>query len=256
MRTYSGHSTPKASNELYRQNLMKGSDRPERRVRSADADRLRLRSSLVARRGRAHRRPDRAHRRHARAVRRHRSRKDEHVDDDQRDRRLAARALRRGRRGAGGGRGRATRYHAKRHHQGVPVARNVRVPARAEPAADRRYRPVHGARTSPEWNPINVCSYHLQEAGATPEQEVAYALSTAIAVLDTVRERGLEQAELDQVFGRISFFVNSSIRFVEEVCKQRAFGRLWDRLGKERYGVARSEAQTLPLTASRSTRSG
>ena len=89
----------------------------------------------------------------------------------------------------------------------------------------------------PEWNPINICSYHLQEAGATPEQEVAYALSTAIAVLDTVRERGIAQANFDQVFGRISFFVNSSIRFVEEVCKERAFARLWDRLGRERYGV-------------------
>src|SRR5262245_29616415 len=97
---------------------------------------------------------------------------------------------------------------------------------------------LYTVRSAPEWNPINVCSYHLQEAGATPEQEVAYALSTAIAVLDTVRERGLEQAELDQVFGRISFFVNSSIRFVEEVCKQRAMARLWDRMGKARYGVA------------------
>jgi ethylmalonyl-CoA mutase len=90
---------------------------------------------------------------------------------------------------------------------------------------------------APEWNPTNICSYHLQEAGATPEQEVAYALSTAIAVLDTVRERGLSQEKLDQVFARLSFFVNSSIRFVEEICKQRAFVTLWDRLGKERYGV-------------------
>lgn len=92
-------------------------------------------------------------------------------------------------------------------------------------------------RAVPEWNPINVCSYHLQEAGATPEQEVAYALANAIAVLDTVRERGLEQKEIDQVFGRISFFVNSSIRFVEEVCKERAIARLWERIGRERYGV-------------------
>jgi (2R)-ethylmalonyl-CoA mutase len=89
----------------------------------------------------------------------------------------------------------------------------------------------------PEWNPINVCSYHLQEAGATPEQEVAYALSTAIAVLDTVRDRGIDADKLGQVFGRMSFFVNSSVRFVEEVCKQRAFLELWDRLGIERYGV-------------------
>ena len=89
----------------------------------------------------------------------------------------------------------------------------------------------------PAWNPTNICSYHLQEAGATPEQEVAYALTTAIAVLDAVRERGVEGAALAQVFGRLSFFVNSSLRFVEEACKQRAFVQLWDKLGKERYGV-------------------
>jgi ethylmalonyl-CoA mutase len=89
----------------------------------------------------------------------------------------------------------------------------------------------------PEWNPINVCSYHLQEAGATPAQEVAYALSTAIAVLDTVRARGVESERLWRVFGRLSFFVNAGIRFVEEVCKLRAMSELWDRLGRERYGV-------------------
>jgi (2R)-ethylmalonyl-CoA mutase len=90
----------------------------------------------------------------------------------------------------------------------------------------------------PDWNPINICSYHLQEAGATPEQEVAYALSTAIAVLDRVRERGMTADQLAQVFGRLSFFVNAGIRFVDEVCKLRAFAELWDRIGKERYGVA------------------
>ncbi len=89
----------------------------------------------------------------------------------------------------------------------------------------------------PDWNPINICSYHLQEAGATPEQEVAYALCNAIAVLDTVRARGVEGPKLHKVFGRLSFFVNSSVRFVEEVCKQRAFTRLWDKLGLDRYGV-------------------
>jgi ethylmalonyl-CoA mutase len=89
----------------------------------------------------------------------------------------------------------------------------------------------------PEWNPINICSYHLQEAGATPAQEVAYALSTAIAVLDTVRARGAEGERLERVFGRLSFFVNAGIRFVEEVCKLRAMSELWERLGRERYGV-------------------
>ncbi|HVU01085.1 MAG TPA: protein meaA [Polyangiaceae bacterium] len=94
----------------------------------------------------------------------------------------------------------------------------------------------------PEWNPTNICSYHLQEAGATPEQEVAYALSTAIAVLDTVRARGIAGAVLTDTFSRLSFFVNSSIRFVDEVCKQRAFGRLWEKLGRERYGITDEKA--------------
>ncbi|HEX7668484.1 MAG TPA: methylmalonyl-CoA mutase family protein, partial [Polyangiaceae bacterium] len=86
----------------------------------------------------------------------------------------------------------------------------------------------------PEWNPTNICSYHLQEAGATPEQEVAYALSTAIAVLDTVRARGVSGSALADVFSRLSFFVNASVRFVDEACKMRAFGRLWEKLGRER----------------------
>jgi (2R)-ethylmalonyl-CoA mutase len=91
----------------------------------------------------------------------------------------------------------------------------------------------------PKWNPVNVCSYHLQEAGATPVQEVAYALSTAIAVLDTVRDSGqLSAEELTAAVGRISFFVNSSVRFIEEICKLRAFGQLWDALTRDRYGIS------------------
>ncbi|MEB2311643.1 MAG: protein meaA [Sorangiineae bacterium] len=97
---------------------------------------------------------------------------------------------------------------------------------------------LFAVREIPDFNPTNVCSYHLQEAGATPEQEIAYALSTAIAVLDAVRARGVEGGEFAQVFGRLSFFLNSSIRFVDEVCKERAFTELWDRLGRERYEVA------------------
>jgi (2R)-ethylmalonyl-CoA mutase len=96
----------------------------------------------------------------------------------------------------------------------------------------------HTVRSSPRWNPFNVCSYHLQEAGATPVEEVAYALATAIGVLDAVRESGqIADDELPGVVGRISFFVNAGIRFVEEMCKLRAFGRLWDRITAERYGV-------------------
>jgi ethylmalonyl-CoA mutase len=88
----------------------------------------------------------------------------------------------------------------------------------------------------PKWNPINICSYHLQEAGATPVQEIAYALSTAIAVLDEARPRVPEET-FPRVFGRISFFVNAGIRFVEEHAKLRAMGRLWEEIGRERYGV-------------------
>jgi (2R)-ethylmalonyl-CoA mutase len=90
----------------------------------------------------------------------------------------------------------------------------------------------------PTWNPINICSYHLQEAGATPTQELAYALCTAIAVLDTVRDSGqVAPEEFGTVVGRISFFVNAGVRFVEETCKMRAFVRLWDEITRERYGV-------------------
>jgi (2R)-ethylmalonyl-CoA mutase len=90
----------------------------------------------------------------------------------------------------------------------------------------------------PKWNPINICSYHLQEAGATPTQELAYALCTAIAVLDTVRSSGqVDEADFEKVVGRISFFVNAGVRFVEEMCKMRAFVELWDEITQERYGV-------------------
>jgi ethylmalonyl-CoA mutase len=97
---------------------------------------------------------------------------------------------------------------------------------------------TYTVRHVPKWNPINVCSYHLQEAGATPVQEVAYALATAIAVLDAVRDSGQVPAdEMPQVVGRISFFVNAGLRFVEETCKMRAFSLLWERICTERYGV-------------------
>jgi (2R)-ethylmalonyl-CoA mutase len=88
----------------------------------------------------------------------------------------------------------------------------------------------------PKWNPINICSYHLQEAGATPVQEIAYAMCNAIAVLDAVRER-VDEATMSKVFGRISFFVNAGVRFVEEHAKLRAMSILWEELGRERYKV-------------------
>ncbi len=88
----------------------------------------------------------------------------------------------------------------------------------------------------PKWNPINICSYHLQEAGATPVQEIAYSMSNAIAVLDAVRER-VPADLMSDVFGRISFFVNAGVRFIEEHAKLRAMSALWDQLGRDRYGV-------------------
>ena len=95
----------------------------------------------------------------------------------------------------------------------------------------------------PKWNPMNVCSYHLQEAGATPEQELAYALATACAVLDAVRAGGqVPESDFPTVFGRISFFVNAGVRFVTELCKMRAFVDLWEEIGRTRYGVTDEKA--------------
>ncbi len=95
---------------------------------------------------------------------------------------------------------------------------------------------AYTVRHVPKWNPINICSYHLQEAGATPVQEIAYAMSNAIAVLDAVRER-VPPELMGDVFGRISFFVNAGVRFIEEHAKLRAMAQLWDELGRDRYGV-------------------
>ena len=90
----------------------------------------------------------------------------------------------------------------------------------------------------PNWNPINVCPYHLVEVGATPEQELAFGLSIAVAYLDKVKTSNvLSEEEFENVVGRISFFVNSGIKFITEMCKMRAFVSLWNEITKERYGV-------------------
>lgn len=97
---------------------------------------------------------------------------------------------------------------------------------------------AYTAAQAPKWNPINICSYHLQEAGAQPVQEIAYAFANAIAVLDAVRARKDVPAQnFPKIFGRISFFLNAGIRFVEEICKGRAMVQMWEQLGRERYGV-------------------
>ncbi len=101
-------------------------------------------------------------------------------------------------------------------------------------------------RNMPQWNPMNVCSYHLQEAGATPAQELAYALLTAMTILDAVKEGGqLPADQMGAVVERISFFVNAGIRFVDEMCKMRAFVRLWDEITRERYGVTDEKQRRL-----------
>jgi (2R)-ethylmalonyl-CoA mutase len=99
------------------------------------------------------------------------------------------------------------------------------------------------ASNAPKWNPMNVCSYHLQEVGATPVQEIAYSLANAIDILDAVRSSGqVSDDEFPRVFASISFFVNAGIRFVEEICKMRAFTQLWERIGRERYGITDERA--------------
>ena len=113
------------------------------------------------------------------------------------------------------------------------------------PAASMRLQVdliAHTVRHVPRWNPINICSYHLQEAGATPVQELAFALANAVGVLDAVRASGqVPEAEFPAVVGRLSFFVNAGIRFVEETAKMRAFVALWDEITRERYGVTDPE---------------
>jgi (2R)-ethylmalonyl-CoA mutase len=100
------------------------------------------------------------------------------------------------------------------------------------------------SKHAPKWNPMNVCSYHLQEVGATPVQEIAFSLANAIDILDAVRDSGqVADDQFAQVFGSISFFVNAGIRFVEEICKMRAFNELWDRIGLERYGITDERAR-------------
>jgi len=99
------------------------------------------------------------------------------------------------------------------------------------------------AKNAPKWNPINICSYHLQEVGATPVQEISFALANAIDILDAVKSSGqISDQEFPQVFASVSFFVNAGIRFIEETCKMRAFVKLWDRVGRERYSITDERA--------------
>ncbi|MHB1090585.1 MAG: methylmalonyl-CoA mutase family protein, partial [Ilumatobacteraceae bacterium] len=115
------------------------------------------------------------------------------------------------------------------------------------PAASRRIivdMVAWCAQHAPKWNPVNICSYHLQEVGATPVQEIAFSLANAIDILDAVKASGqVPDQQFAQVFASISFFVNAGIRFVEELCKMRAFTELWDRIGSERYGITDAKSR-------------
>ena len=185
-RTYAGHSTAAKSNELYRKNLAKGQtglsiafDLPTQTGYDCDHE-------LATRRGRQGRRAGLAPRRHADAAGRHPARTDEHVDDDQRHGRLAAGALRRHRRRAGRAAHHAHGHDPERHHQGVPVARHLRVPARAVAAADQGHDRLH-PRCHAEMEPDQRVLLPPAGGGATPVQELAFALATAQAVLDAVQ---------------------------------------------------------------------
>jgi (2R)-ethylmalonyl-CoA mutase len=237
MRTYSGHSTPQASNALYRQNLAKGQtglsvafDLPTQTGYDADHE---LAAGEVGKVG-----VPVAHLGDVRAL-------FEGIPLERMNTSMTINAT---------APWLLALYVALAQERGLDVAR-LQGTTQNDIVKEYLSRgtfifpPAHSLRLTsdlvtyavdaiPEWNPINICSYHLQEAGATPVQELAYALTTAVCVLDTVKSRLADPSKIAKVFGRISFFVNAGIRFVEEMCKMRAFVELWDRLGRERYGVA------------------
>ena len=237
MRTYAGHSSAAASNALFRKNLAKGQtglsiafDLPTQTGYDPDDELARGEVGKVGvpvtHLGDMHA-----------LVRRHPARRDEHVDDDQRHGDVAVVA-----------------YIAAAEEQGIDPT-SLRGTTQNDIIKEYLSRGTYvfppgpslrlitdmityTVTNVPKWNPINICSYHLQEAGATPVQELAYALSTAIAVLDAVRDSGQVPPErFGNVVQRISFFVNAGVRFVEEMCKMRAFVQLWDEITAERYGV-------------------
>jgi len=237
MRTYSGHSTPRATNELYRTNLAKGQtglscafDLPTQLGYDPDAPEA---SGEVGKVG-----VPIAHLGHMEQLL-------DGIAVDTMNTSMTINAS---------ASWLLALYIANAERQGVPRARLTGTTQNDivkeylsrgtyifPPDASRRLivdMIAYSVGDVPRWNPINVCSYHLQEAGATPVQELAYALATAIGVLDAVRASGqVEPDEFASVVGRISFFLNAGIRFVEEMCKVRAFTVLWDRICLDRYGV-------------------
>ena len=259
MRTYAGHSSATDSNALYRTQPVEGPDRALGGLRPADPDRLRPRPPAGPRRGRQGRRPDPAPRRDAAAVRRHPARRDEHLDDDQRHRDVAARALPGRRRGAGGSRrarrGRirggarhAGRHHPERHHQGVPLPRDLRVPARALAAADHRPDRLH-RQPHPEVEP----DQHLQlpPAGGRRDADAGARLRPVHrdrgarhgARLRPGRPRGLRARSSAASRSSSTPACGSSRR-----CARCApSSQLWDEITRERYGVEDDEDAPVPL---------
>ncbi|MEY3680735.1 MAG: protein meaA [Ilumatobacteraceae bacterium] len=242
MRTYSGHSTAKASNELYRTNLAKGQtglsiafDLPTQTGYDPDSS---MAAGEVGKVG-----VPVAHLGHMKALL-------DSIPPGQMNTSMTINAT---------AAWLLALYVANAEEQGVPrhalrgttqndivkeyLSRGTYI---FPPVPSRRLivdMVAWCANNAPKWNPMNVCSYHLQEAGATPVQEIAYSLATAVGVLDAVRDSGqVPPEQFTQVFASISFFVNAGIRFVEEVCKMRAFTELWERIGRERYGVTDDKA--------------
>ena len=242
MRTYSGHSTAAASNELYRTNLAKGQtglsiafDLPTQTGYDPDSEMSRGEVGKVG--------VPVVHLGHMRALL-------HDIPTDQMNTSMTINAT---------AAWLLALYVANAEEQGVPAGQ-LRGTTQNDivkeylsrgtyifpPIPSRRLivdMVAWCAQHAPKWNPINVCSYHLQEAGATPEQEIAYSMATAIGVLDAVRDSGqVSPEQFSQVFGSISFFVNAGIRFVEEICKLRAMTELWEAIGRERYGVTDDKA--------------
>jgi (2R)-ethylmalonyl-CoA mutase len=245
MRTYSGHSTARASNELYRTNLSKGQtglsiafDLPTQTGYDPDSEMARGEVGKVG--------VPVVHLGHMRALL-------DGIPQGQMNTSMTINAS---------ASWLLALYVANAEEQGVPSS-ELRGTTQNDivkeylsrgtyifpPSPSRRLivdMIAWCAQQAPAWNPINVCSYHLQEAGATPVQEIAFAMATAIGVLDAVRDSGqVAPEQFEQVFGSISFFVNAGIRFVEEICKLRAMTELWDRIGLERYGVTDPKSRRL-----------
>jgi (2R)-ethylmalonyl-CoA mutase len=242
MRTYSGHSTAAASNELYRTNLGKGQtglsiafDLPTQTGYDPDSEMSRGEVGKVG--------VPVAHLGHMRTLL-------DQIPPGQMNTSMTINAT---------AAWLLALYVANAEEQGVPSA-DLRGTTQNDIVKEYLSRgtyifpPIPSRRLivdmvawcathAPKWNPINICSYHLQEAGATPEQEIAYSMATAIGVLDAVRESGqVSPDQFSQVFGSISFFVNAGIRFIEEICKLRAMTEMWEQIGRDRYGVTDDKA--------------